>query len=83
MDMAPATSPAMAVVMMLAWLGWAAATPATRLAVEIMPSLAPRTRGAQPSDMFSAMTFRGERDGGICHWKIKPMKQSEASSSGR
>jgi hypothetical protein len=42
-DMAPATSPATAVIKMVDWLACAAATPTTRLAVETMPSLAPNT----------------------------------------
>ncbi|MOA51016.1 hypothetical protein D3C78_1741070 [compost metagenome] len=43
MDMAPAISPAIPVTSNVAWLALAAATPISRLAVETMPSLAPRT----------------------------------------
>src|SRR6185503_18126298 len=42
-DIAPATAPAMPAVSKLAWLASAAATPTTRLAVETIPSFAPRT----------------------------------------
>jgi hypothetical protein len=43
MDMAPATRPANPAIMMLLRLESAAATPTIKLAVETMPSLAPRT----------------------------------------
>ena len=42
-DMAPATSPATPATTTALWVASAAATPITRLAVERMPSLAPRT----------------------------------------
>ncbi len=42
-DSAPATSPATPEVRMASCVTWAAATPVIRLAVDTIPSLAPRT----------------------------------------
>src|SRR3989344_2333092 len=68
-DIAPATSPAMPVTISEAWLALAAATPINRLAVETMPSLAPRTAArSQPirslrwDSVCRCMNFIGVRD---------------------
>jgi hypothetical protein len=52
-DMAPATSPAIAAIKISFCVAAAAATPTIKLAVETMPSVAPSTRGSQPPDVVA------------------------------
>ncbi len=72
MDMAPATSPRWRVVIMLAWrMGRSHAGDQAGRGNNAV--IGTQNSGAQPSSMFSAMTFRVSAMVEFCHWKIKPM----------